>query len=137
MRAPLILTLPPRDAGGVAPRRWAIDEATLASWLAIAPATGEQGATARVGIDRQELATYLEGIAETIARPPREPRFDYAPDTHRVITQAPGQSGLDLDVAAAVEHVLAAYDAGERAVTLPVSVVEPRTRAMLRRSRWR
>jgi len=132
LRAPLILTLPPRDAGGVAPRRWAIDEATLASWLAIAPATGEQGATARVGIDRQELATYLEGIAETIARPPREPRFDYAPDTHRVITQAPGQSGLDLDVAAAVEHVLAAYDAGERAVTLPVSVVEPRvTRAML------
>ena len=130
--APLILSLPPSDGDTAPPRRWAVDQATLADWLTVTPDSDDGGATVRVGIDRQRVTAYIEGIAATIARPPREPRFDFDPTEHTLAPLTPEQSGLSLDVDAAVERVVAACDGGQREVALPANVVAPRvTRAAL------
>ena len=128
--APLILTLDAADGGTTPPRRWAVDQATLADWLTVTPTSNDGGTSVRVGLDRERVVAFLEGIAAEVARPPREPRFDYDPATHALTSLAPEQAGLSLDVGAGVERVIDACDAGRREVALPANVVQPRvTRA--------
>jgi len=148
LSAPLILTLAATDGDGRAiGRRWAVDQATLAAWIDVAPADDGQapgtvrgageagsqdGVAVQVGIDREQVTAYLARIAEEIARPPREPRFDYDPASQTLTLLAPEQSGLSLDAHLAAERVIAAWSAGQHEVALPVTVVEPRvTRAAL------
>lgn len=137
LSGPLVLhyTLPEIEADGtVRPvlHRRAVDEATLSGWLTLEQAADAQGAHLQVSLDRKEIRAHLERLADDIARPPREGRFDYDFQTQRLATLSPGQNGYLLDVAAAVERVAEAAMAGQRAVELPIRVIPPRvTRADL------
>jgi len=131
LSAPLILTLAAPDGDGSAvTRRWAVDQATLAAWLSVT--TAPEDVAVQVGIDHEQVVAYFEGIAQAIARPPREPRFDYDPVTQTLTPIAPEQCGISLDANVAAERVMAAWSAGQHEVALPANVVEPRvTRATL------
>jgi len=139
LNSPLMLTFDSQEyqADGslrVQTRRWCIDRAMLASWLVVQPLRTDQGTTFRVAVDRDRIETFLQGLANEIARPPREARFDYDPQTKALAALTPGQSGRMLDVRVAVERVVEACLSLEREVTLPVHVVPPRvTRADLER----
>jgi len=139
LSSPLMLTIDSQEyqADGslrVQTRRWCIDRAMLASWLIVQPLRTDQGTTFRVAVDRDRIETFLRGLANEIARPPREARFDYDPQAKALAALTPGQSGRMLDVRVAVERVVEACFSSEREVTLPVHVVPPRvTRADLER----
>ncbi len=106
--------------------RLTVDEAVLGSWLTVGP--GPAGL--QVELDQGKMRALLQGVADRLARPPREARFDYDPRTQRLTALAPGQNGYALDVEVALERLAAAAlqaDAGGgRAVSLPVQVVPPR-----------
>jgi vancomycin resistance protein YoaR len=128
---PLILNyaLPEIEADGTVRHvlhRRAVDEAVLSSWLTLGRAPVGEDARLRVELDRAEIRAHLERLADEIARPPREARFDYDPKAQRLTTLAPGQNGYVLDVAAATERVAQAALAGQRAVDLAITVIPPR-----------
>lgn len=107
-------------------RCWVIDRATLASWLTLQHVAAGEGQAVQVGVDEAKIQAYLQTIADEIARPPREPRFDYDPKTYVLTTLAPGQHGYALDITAAREMLVKACFSTERQVVLPVRIVAPR-----------
>jgi len=134
---PLMLTLESEEyqADGqvhTQTRRWCIDQAVLASWIALQPIQTEQGTTFKVGADRVKIGAFLQELADEIARPPREARFDYDPQTNTLTTLTPGQCGHSLDVKAALGQIAEACLSPRCQVALPLHVVPPRvTRADL------
>lgn len=107
-------------------RRWSIDQAVLASWLTLHQVQRDGGTAVEVAVDEAEIAEYLQKIADEIARGPREPTFDYDPQTQTLKTLKPGQMGYALDVPAATKMVLDACLSNQREVALPVSHIPPR-----------
>jgi vancomycin resistance protein YoaR len=132
----LICSLPEFDATGQPrpiERRWSLDQATLASWLALRSVdTGSEGTTLEVSVGPDEVRAALQKVADEIARSPREARFGYDPKNNTLTTLTPGQNGYALDVAAAQALVIDASLSRQREITLPVRVVPPSvTRANL------
>ncbi len=115
-----------------APRHWVIDQATLASWITLERVQKESGAAVEVNVDHDQVAAYVQKLADEIARPPREPRFDYDPKAGILKIVTPGQNGYALDVDAAQALLLRACLSSDRRVALPVKIFAPRvTRAHL------
>lgn len=114
------------------PRHWIIDQATLASWIALERVQKESGMVIEVNVDRDQVRAYVQKLADEIARPPREPRFDYDPKTGILKIVTPGQNGYALDIDTAQALLLKACFSANRRVALPVKIFAPRvTRAQL------
>ena len=131
LSSPLTLTLTltelgPDGAPGLVARRWAIDQATLASWLTLRQVPSSEGATVEVDVETAQIGAYLQHLAEEIACTPREPRFNYNPQSNQLITVTPGQDGYALDVGAAQALIAEACFSSKREVSLPVKVIPPR-----------
>lgn len=109
-----------------APRHWVIDQATLASWITLERVQKESGTAVEVNVDRDQVAAYVQKLADEIARPPREPRFDYDPKAGILKIVTPGQNGYALDVDAAQALLLRACFSTDRRVVLPVQIFAPR-----------
>ncbi|MFP3896165.1 MAG: VanW family protein [Anaerolineales bacterium] len=107
-------------------RRWAVDPAVLASWLTSRAAPTGEGLSVQVTVDRKKIAAFLQSIADDIARPPREGRYDYDPEAQRLTTLVPSQNGYALDMEAATDLVAEACLSSQREITLPVRVIRPR-----------
>jgi len=107
-------------------RRWSIDQAMLASWLTLHQVQRDGGTAVEVAVDEAQIAEYLQGVANDIARGPREPMFDYDPQMQTLKTLKPGQMGYALDIPAATQAVLDACLSNQREVALLVSHVSPR-----------
>jgi vancomycin resistance protein YoaR len=116
----------------LASRQWVVDQAVLSSWITLQPTPTDVGALVEVGIDREQVAAYLQKLAEEIDRPPREARFDYDLKTNTVKTITPGQNGYALDTSAAQNMLVDACLSASHQVNLPISTIPPRvTRANL------
>ncbi len=132
LHTPITLTaeLPENAADGTLrteQRTWAIDQATLSTWLALEQRSDEEGAPLAVTVDRERIAAYVEAFAAALGRPPREARFDYDPGAQLLTALAPGQYGWTPDVAEATERIAAACTSREeRRVELPVRTIAPR-----------
>ncbi|MBN1400437.1 MAG: VanW family protein [Anaerolineae bacterium] len=137
LSAPIVLTceLPVLRADGSvasAPRRWAIDQAVLSSWLTVNRTPDEEGATLQVDVDRQRIRSFLMPLVDEIAQTPREGRYSYDAATGALTTVWAGQYGYAFDLEAAVAQVAQACLGEERTVALPVAPLAPRvTRADL------
>ncbi len=137
LSSPLMLTftyqeLQPDGKVRTLTRRWRIDRAVLASWIALQRHQTSQGISFKVGVDRDRMEGFLQELADELARPPREARFDYDPQTSTLVTLTPEQWGHSLDIEAAVERLAGACLSSDRQVDLPVHLVPPRvTRADL------
>jgi len=73
LSAPLTLTVPEAAEGDPGP--WEFDRQTLADWLTIERLEDEQGARYQVGLDREQLFTFLQNLAPEFARQPANARF--------------------------------------------------------------
>lgn len=116
--------------GAIAPlpvtRQWTIDRARLAELLRIEQRQRDDGQREySVGLDATALRADLEAIATEIAREPREPRFDYDPQSDTLRPLVVSQDGLALDVDAALGAVQQALAAGTHEIALPVTVIPP------------
>jgi len=128
--SPLLLTmdLQELDSEGyryTVQRRWAIDQAMLASWVRIATIEEAAGLRVRVSLDETRLDAFLDELAHAVARPPREGKFLYDPSAREINVVYPGQMGVALDVAAARAAILSACFDKERLVELPVHQATP------------
>lgn len=108
-------------------RRWTIDQALLSTWLALERRAEGDGEAPSVTVDRERIATYAEEFAASLARPPREARFDYDPAAETLAALSPGQNGRVVDAAALAEGIAAAcLRAEDRAVAVPLRTIPPR-----------
>ncbi|MCD6519472.1 MAG: VanW family protein, partial [Anaerolineae bacterium] len=137
LRAPLILTttLPLIEPDGNiqdVPYCWAIDQATISSWLALHRAQESKAASFQVAIEHAKLRAWLSKLAEQLACPPREPRFDYTPQENALTLLTPGQNGYALDIATAEQLIAQACFDPIKKIPLPLHIIPPRvTRAEL------
>ncbi|MFO7918754.1 MAG: VanW family protein [Anaerolineae bacterium] len=131
LSGPLILhfafpELAEEERSYVVHRRWAVDRAVLASWLTSHAAPTGESLSVQVTVDGEEIGAFLQSIADDIARPPREGRYDYDPEAQRLTTRVPPQNGYALDMEAAKDLVAEACLSSQREITLPVRVIRPR-----------
>lgn len=121
------------------PQRYAVDQATLRSWLALNPLPAGQGRVdLGVQLDEAQLTAFIQGIAEQLNRPVYDALLDFDRKTGQVIVLRPSQPGQTLDVAAAVRGIQASVEAqvapaadGGAApsvieMTLPVTLLQPK-----------
>lgn len=115
------VTLTAADAGP-----WTVDPSTLASWLILRPATGDDGqATLSVSLDPGLARRLAEEIAAQVERPPSDAqfRFDDASGTvYPVVESVPGQT---LDITGTVALIGDAANSDQRTVALPLLPVRP------------
>jgi len=106
---------------------WAVDRATIASWLVPVQLKDESGIVRLdMRLDDEAIRSFVEDIAAWIDRPPRDARFDFDPETGTLTPLILSQEGYRLKVEEAVGRIKAALESGETAVELPVEIIPPR-----------
>ena len=112
-------------------RALAIDQATLATMLAIQPQQDADGkARLVVSFNRTQLVAHLKSIAREINQPARDARFRFDPATGMLTPTITSQSGQALDPEAAAKQIeqqllASASRTPGAAIALPVTVTKP------------
>ena len=107
-------------------RSWAIDQAVLSSWLALRQIETSESLNVQVDLDQSQIAAFVGALADEIACPPRDARFDYDPEANRLSAMLGGQNGYSLDTNAAQAMIAQACLSEDRDLILPVRVIVPR-----------
>ncbi|MCC6174750.1 MAG: VanW family protein [Chloroflexi bacterium] len=102
-------------------KRWTLERQDLADLLVF---SGGPGVPLDVAVDLESLRPRIEKIGSELNQEPREGAIEWANGAARTTRQS--QDGRALDVDAALKLVSERTVAGDRTVTLPVSVVKPR-----------
>ncbi len=121
------------------PQRFAVDQATLRSWLTLNPLPAGAGRVdLGVQLDEAQLTAFIQGIAEQLNRPMYDALLDFDRKAGQVIVLRPSQPGQSLDVKAAVRGIQAsvgaqvapAVDGGNAPsvieMILPLAVLQPK-----------
>jgi vancomycin resistance protein YoaR len=123
-------------------RRFAIDPATLRSWLTLIPVPRQDGAVGlKASLDEEGVRAFVEQAAKQLNRPAYDAMLDFDPSTNQVVVLQPSQTGQNLDVEASVAAIRAAVlpdpaqpsTAGGRpalgvtqVITVPLTIVQPK-----------
>ena len=123
-------------------QRFAIDPATLRSWLALIPVPGEDGAVGlKASLDEERVRAFVEQAAKQLNRPAYDATLDFDPSTNQVVVLQPSQTGQSLDVEASVAAIKAAVlpDPAQQpapgaaaslgatqVITAPLTIVQPK-----------
>jgi len=115
-------------------QRFAVDRATLRNWLTFSPARFEAGVIELgVQLDREQVLSFLQGIAENLDRPTRDAALDFDPEKKQVIVLTPSQAGQKLEIEPAADAITAALvgeggsmGAVQGQITLPITPLEPK-----------
>ncbi|HEX8681898.1 MAG TPA: VanW family protein [Ardenticatenaceae bacterium] len=107
-------------------RQWMIERTRLAELLGIYSTPTENGQHALdVRLRPEALREELQGIAATIAREPRDARFDYDPNTGALTPLIISQDGLRMDVDVSFANLEQAIAEGRNDVQLAVTAIPP------------
>ena len=106
-------------------RHWAIDQATLASWITINTANSTAGPRLSIMLDEGRVDAYLSRLGQSVGRPPREGRFLYNETSQEIEIVDPGQMGVALDLAGARQEILQAAFGSDHTVQLPIHQAAP------------
>ena len=128
--------------GAEGPQRFAIDPATLRSWLALIPVPGQDGTVGlKASLDEERVRAFVEQAAKQLNRPAFDATLDFDPSTNQVMVLQPSQTGQSLDVEASVAAIRAAVlpDPGQlsttggsaplgatQVITAPLTIVQPK-----------
>jgi vancomycin resistance protein YoaR len=105
-----------------ADKTWPLERADLLKLVSLTGGT-QPGQPAAVTIDDAPLKAWAARLAKDLDQVVQDARFSFNGGNLKVLR--PSRQGRTLDQAATVQAVHAALLAGERAVALPVSTVEP------------
>jgi hypothetical protein len=139
LSAPLTLTadLQEFDAEGwphAVRRTWAVDQATLASWLTLSRTTEGDAEGVAVGLDEERIAAFVADLGRQLERSPREGRFDYAPATGTLTVLSPRADRLLPRPEQALQAILTAcLQPGARMSRCRFAISRPAWRARI----WR
>jgi vancomycin resistance protein YoaR len=119
LSGPVTLTAP--DQGP-----WTVEPATLASWLILRPATGEDGsATLTVSLDRGQASRLAQEIAAQVERLPSDAQFRFDDGSGALVPFVESVPGRTLDVTATVALIEEAATGDQRTRPLPLIPVRP------------
>jgi len=129
-------------AGNDGTQRFAIDPATLRSWLTLLPVPGQDGEVGlKVSLDEDQVRAFVQQAAKQLNRPAFDATLDFDASTNQVVVLQPSQTGQSLDVEVSVEAIRAAVlpdpaqpsRAGGSAalgatqvITAPLTIVHPK-----------
>jgi len=125
LSGPLTFSLPAEepDAGEIGP--WTLVPADLAQGLILEAVQDLDGVGRwQVRLDPQPVTAFVEAIAEAVHRDPVNARLDFDDAAGTVVELSPSQPGRELDVETAVALALERAGTDQRAMTLPLKVVE-------------
>ena len=112
------------DAPGVG--SWTIEPATLASWLILKPATGDDGqATLVVSLDPGPATHFAQEISQQVERPPVDAQFSWSDASGTIVPVVDSVIGRTLDVTTTVSLIEEAAASEERIIGLPLVEVRP------------
>ena len=104
--------------------QFSLDPATLAqlvTWIQ----DDEQVGAIKPEVDEEALREIVDVWAAQVYRPPLNARYDFDPKRGLLLELAPSATGYELDTEATVAAVVAAIEAGEKQITLPVKKIKP------------
>lgn len=108
-------------------KTWAVEPATIASWIRFKRVGTQGGQLAlAVELDEEAISAFLQELAGFIDREPRDARFDFDPATGTLTPIIYSQEGYKLKVDEAVQAIKKALLEGTTYVDLPVEVLEPK-----------
>ena len=106
-------------------QRFAIDPATLRSWLALIPVPRQDGEVElKVSLDEDQVRAFVQQAAKQLNRPAFDATLDFDASTNQVVVLQPSQTGQSLDVEASVAAI--------RAAVLPILHSRPQRAGVLR-----
>jgi vancomycin resistance protein YoaR len=107
-------------------RSWAIEPATLASWLILRPTTGDDGqATLSVSLDPGQAGRLAEEMALQLERPPSNAQFRFDDASGALLPVVESVPGQRLDITGTVTLLEEAANSDQRSVALPLLPVRP------------
>jgi vancomycin resistance protein YoaR len=105
---------------------WTIERATLASWLILRPATGDDGKTTlTVSLDRGHTMGLAQEIAARVEHPPTDAQFRFDDGSGTLVPIVESVPGRTLDISATVALIEDAVRTDQRTVSLPLIPVRP------------
>ena len=123
-------------------QRFAVDPATLRSWLTLLPVPGQDGAVGlKASLDEEQVRAFVQQAAKQIHRPAFDAALDFDRETGQVVVLEPSQAGQSLDVEASVAAIVAAVlpDPAQQSttgtaallgatqvITAPLTIVQPK-----------
>ena len=107
-------------------RQWVLPRAQLAEMLMVFSKPLDSGQYAfDIRLKPELLREELQSVASTIARPPREARFDYNPTTNVLKPMVISQEGLRLEVNQTLEKIEQVIKDGQHDIQLAVTTIRP------------
>jgi vancomycin resistance protein YoaR len=117
---PLVLSLPKGQGDS-----WRFSREDLAGMLTIERVASPEGDTYQVGLDSEQLRSFLTEIAPGLARSAANARFIFNDDTRQLEVIQPAVIGQTLDIEASIDQINQSLLAGEHHVTLDLELTQP------------
>ena len=123
LSAPLELTSPEPQEGETA--SWTFDQESLAEMLTIERVEDDAETRYQINLDNTHLETFLENIADNLARQPASARFIFNDETRQLDVIQPSVTGRALNIEATLQVVNEALVQGEHQAELVFDYTEP------------
>jgi vancomycin resistance protein YoaR len=123
LSAPLVLQIPNPEQGDPGP--WTFEPAALAQMLTIQRIKTGTSEAYQVGINSDDLRTFLLNIAPGLSREPQNARFKFNDDTRKLEVIQPAVIGRALDVDASLAQINQQILAGQHNINLVMQTTNP------------
>ena len=123
LSTPLVLKVPGAQDGDPGP--WKFEPAQLAEMLTIQRQQGAQAPVYQVGLNAEQLRTFLQGLAPKLQRDPQDARFTFNDQTHQLDLIDHAVIGRSLDVDATIQAINDQLGKGEHSVDLVMNTTQP------------
>ncbi len=123
LSAPLTLIVPSAQSGDPGP--WTFPPDQLAGMLKIERVDTEAGATYQVGLDAEQLRTFLNDLIPQLARNPANARFIFNEETRQLEPIQPSVIGRSLDIEATLHAINEKMTLGAHEVELTMIFTQP------------
>lgn len=123
LSGPLTLAVPSAQTGDPGP--WTLSPDQLAGMLKIERVDTEAGAAYQVGLDAEQMRTYLDNLAPQLARNPANARFVFNEETRQLEPIQPSVIGRSLDVEATLRAINEKMAEGAHEVELTMIFTQP------------
>jgi vancomycin resistance protein YoaR len=120
---PLRLSLPDADEDDPGP--WEFEPERLAEMLTIERVASPDGERYQVGLEAEQLRSFLEELAPDLLRYRQNARFIFNDDTRELEVTEPATTGRELSVDATIETINKRLLAGEHEIELQVVNIAP------------
>jgi vancomycin resistance protein YoaR len=123
LSAPLVLKVPGAQDGDPGP--WKFEPAQLAEMLTIQRVDDAQTPVYQVGLNAEQLRSFLENQAPKLLRTPQDARLTFNDETHQLDLISHAVIGRSLDVDATIQAINDQLGKGEHSVDLAMNTTQP------------